>query len=90
MADEYIYRVVRKRPNPGYYKSALQTGLHSKRSLSGIIKHCREKLEHYERYKDRYNLTEPGEQIVKVERARLVDWTDVTQEVLDEIALEES
>ena len=82
MDDEYIYRVTRRRPNPSYYKSAHQTGLHSKRSLSAILKSVLERYDHYERYKDKYDLKEPGEQIVKIERSRLGPFEDVTSEYI--------
>lgn len=38
--------------------------------------------EHYHRYKDQYNLTEPSEDIIKVEAAEVGEFTDITQEII--------
>jgi hypothetical protein len=91
MADEFIYRITRHRPNPSFYKSKVQTGLHSKRSLSAILNHIKEINDHVrwmkERYGDNYNGKPivPSEVIVKIERGRIADFEDVTRDYVPDL-----
>jgi hypothetical protein len=85
----YVYRVTRTRKNPRFFQSAVSTKICTERSLKAQIKAIQQVCEHYRTYKDRYNLTEPAEKIVKIERALVEEFEDVTKEFsaeyLDEI-----
>lgn len=77
-----VYRVTRTRKNPGFYKSAVSVKICNEKSLRAQLKYLEQVREHFYRYRDKYSLTEPSEDIVKIEAAEVGEFTDITQEVL--------
>lgn len=74
----HVYRVTRHRKHPAYYQNKLSTRVCTRRSLTAQIKAIEEAREHARRY----GLTEPHIDILKIERAEVGEFEDVTGEFL--------
>lgn len=70
MADNHteVFRVTLGRENPAYYQARVSVRIKSRRQILAQIKSCRE-----------YH---SGPQILKIERAPVAGWEDVTAEML--------